>query len=203
MKPRSEIEIVELTLENFHSFASDIARIHASAYSHGHFTSTFGAAKLKEYNVFLLKNSDISLAAVENGRVVGFAISGTAVSRGVAAFTQENRGFLIGKLLTHPQFLVAKVYGKIKARISPAPASPARYRLLSIATDPMSQSKGVGAKILAALEERLKSNAVKCYGLSVRANNPRAVDFYRRNGFIEEREFLGSLYFRKDLNQPF
>jgi ribosomal protein S18 acetylase RimI-like enzyme len=70
---------------------------------------------------------------------------------------------------------------------------------LSIATDPSAQSRGVGAALLAALEQRLVARGVKRYGLSGRMDNPRAVDFYRRNGFTVEKEQLGSLYYAKDL----
>ncbi|WP_165899747.1 GNAT family N-acetyltransferase [Borborobacter arsenicus] len=169
-----------------------------SAYSHGHFTSTFNHEKLKEYNRLLLDNSDISLVAVEDGRVVGFMISGEAVSRGVKEFTRQNRLYLIYKLLLRPDFLAAKAFGKLKSMASQS-GPVTRYRLLSIATDASAQSTGVGRQILAALEDKLRERGLDSYGLSVRLDNPRAVQFYQRNGFMVEREQPGALYFRKDL----
>lgn len=191
--------ISEITGGNASSFAEDVARIHAAAYSHEHFSATFGFEKLKEYNLLLIENSDISLVALDEGRPVGFVISGTAVSRGVREFTRRNRPFLVRTLLSHPRFLFAKISGKLNGLFSSPAPSAAQYRLLSIATDPTAQSKGVGAALLAGLEQRLRERGVKRYGLSVRKGNPRAVEFYRRNGFAEEKEQTGSLYFTKEL----
>lgn len=194
-----QMEIAEVTTENVSLFAGEIARIHTLAYSAAHFSATFEQNKLEEYNILLLENSDLSLVALDDGKPVGFAISGMKVSRGVREFTRRNRLYLIGKLLSHPNFLFAKIYGKFNAVFFKHAPSTAAYRLLSIATDPSAQSRGVGAALLAALEQRLKERGVNRYGLSVRADNPRAVEFYRRNGFVAEKIQLGSLYFAKDL----
>ncbi|RUM98892.1 GNAT family N-acetyltransferase [Pseudaminobacter arsenicus] len=192
------MEIIQVTKENTALYLDGIAKVHMSAYSHGHFTSTFNHEKLKEYNRLLLDNSDISLVAVEDGRVVGFMISGEAVSRGVKEFTRQNRLYLIYKLLLRPDFLAAKAFGKLKSMASQS-GPVTRYRLLSIATDASAQSTGVGRQILAALEDKLRERGLDSYGLSVRLDNPRAVQFYQRNGFMVEREQPGALYFRKDL----
>jgi ribosomal protein S18 acetylase RimI-like enzyme len=193
------MEIADVTTESAPILVEGIARIHALAYSHAHFSASFAPRKLQEYNLLLLQNSDISLVALEEGKPIGFVISGTAVSRGVSQFTRENRMYLVGRLLSHPKFLFAKVYGKLSGAFQKPAPSTAPYRLLSIATDPSAQSRGVGAALLAALEQRLVARGVKRYGLSVRMDNPRAVDFYRRNGFTVEKEQLGSLYYAKDL----
>lgn len=192
--------VTEITGDNASSVAEDVARIHADAYSREHFSATFGFDKLREYNLLLIENSDISLVAMDGVHAVGFVISGTGVSRGVSEFTRRNRAFLIRTLLCHPVFLLDKISGKLKAVFSRPAPSAARYRLLSIATDPKAQSKGVGAALLAALEQRLRERGVPRYGLSVRKGNPRAVEFYRRNGFTQEKEQTGSLYFVKELN---
>lgn len=193
------MEIAEIAPENAPAFAEGIARIHAGAYSSAHFSATFDPEKLKQYNLLLVQNSDVSLVALEDGNPVGFVISGSAVSRGVRQFTRENRLYLVGRLLGQPQFLFEKVYGKLLNILSKPAPSTARYRLLSIATDPSAQSRGVGAALLSALEQRLVTRGIKRYGLSVRMDNPRAAEFYRRNGFVVEKEYLGSLYFGKDL----
>lgn len=193
------MEVIEVTKNNTSLYLDGVVKAHKSAYSHGHFTSTFNYEKLKEYNRFLLENSDISLVAVEGDRVVGFVISGEAVSRGVKEFTQRNRLYLIYKLLLRPDFLAAKLIGKLKSMTSQAGPAVTRYRLLSIATDASAQSTGVGRQMLTALEDKLRGRGLDSYGLSVRLDNPRAVQFYQRNGFVVEKEQPGALYFRKDL----
>jgi ribosomal protein S18 acetylase RimI-like enzyme len=199
MELNGQMDIMEVTAANAPAFAQDIARIHASAYSAAHFSATFGPEKLRQYNLLLLQNSDISLVALEDGKPVGFIISGPSVSRGVRQFTRENRMYLVGRLLRHPQFLWAKLHGKLSSILHKPVPSTAHYRLLSIATDPSTQSRGVGAALIGALETRLTARGVKRYGLSVRMDNPRAVEFYQRNGFAVEKEQLGSLYYAKDL----
>lgn len=193
------MEIEEITAEDAPLFIKDIAKIHALSYSGAHFSATFGEAKLEEYNSLLVRNSDLSLVALEGVTPVGFIISGTALSRGVQQFTRENRLFLVGRLLRHPRFLVAKIYGKLSSAFRKNGPPTVHYRLLSIATSPSAQSKGIGTALLVALEERLAARGVKRYGLSVRIDNPRAVEFYRRNGFVVEKEQLGSLYFTKEI----
>ncbi|MXP40264.1 GNAT family N-acetyltransferase [Altererythrobacter soli] len=193
------MEIVEITSGNVASYSAEVAKIHADAYSDGHFTSTFGLRKLAEYNRLLIENSDISLVAVEGNRVLGFLISGEAVSRGVSQFIRSHRGFLVTRLLAHPYFLLDKIRAKLKSAFAPPPTPVAKYRLLSIASAPSAQSRGVGAKLLAALEGRLRQRGIANYGLSVRAANTRAVTFYQSNGFVCEKEDSGSLYFRKSL----
>lgn len=193
------MDITDVTAENASALARDIARIHASAYSAAHFSATFRPEKLERYNLLLLQNSDISLVAQEGGKPVGFIISGPSVSRGVRQFTRENRMYLVGRLLRHPQFLWAKVHGKLNGMLHKPVPSTAPYRLLSIATDPAAQSRGVGAALIGALEQRLRASGVKRYGLSVRMDNPRAAEFYRRNGFVVEKEQLGSFYYVKNL----
>lgn len=166
------METIEINSANAAQYAKDLGRIHAKAYSSDHFSAMFNPEKLAEYNLLLLQNSDISLVAVRDNTVLGFLISGTAVSRGVREFTRENRAYLVGVLLSHPKFMLAKIAGKLNSIASKQAPSKASYRLLSVAVDPSTQSKGVGAALLNALEQRLKIRNVQQYGLSVRKEKP-------------------------------
>ena len=195
------VAVVAIGQEAISRAARQAAEIHLAAYSHGHFTSTFGLPKLTEYNAGLISHSDICLGALEGEKMLGFLISGENVSRGVAEFVRNNRWFLIRKLLSHPQFLFEKISFSVRARLVRTKPSKATYRLLSIAIDPRAQSSGIGGMLLAVLEEHLRARGVKRYGLSVLSKNPRAIAFYRRNGFELEKIELGSAYFSKDL-QP-
>jgi ribosomal protein S18 acetylase RimI-like enzyme len=182
-------------------FADAIGQIHKSAYSKRHFTSTFSRKKLAEYNEGLIANSDISLVAQLHDRTVGFAIAGRHVSKGVKEFTQQNRAYLIGRLVRHPRFMVAKVIAFLRSKMSKPTPSSAKSRLLSIATDPVVQSRGVGAKLLEELENLLRESGEGSYGLSVRKNNDRAVAFYVAHGFVVEKAYLGSIYLSKNIRR--
>jgi len=193
------VAVVAIGQEDIQRAARQAAEIHLAAYSHGHFTSTFGLPKLAEYNAGLISHSDICLGALDGEKMLGFLIAGESVSRGVAEFVRNNRWFLIGKLVSHPQFLVEKVSFTMRARLARTKPSKATYRLLSIAIDPGAQSSGIGGMLVAALEERLRAKGLRRYGLSVLSKNARAIAFYSRHGFELEKVELGSAYFRKDL----
>jgi ribosomal protein S18 acetylase RimI-like enzyme len=193
------IEIVNSN--NIKQRVEQIAKIHSVAYSSDHFTSGFHLAKLVEYNQRLVEASDLSVLAVKNNEVVGFIIAGERVSFGVSRFTDENRGWLMLQLLKRPSILISKILGLIKTRIYPNQPSQANFRLLSIATKPGSQSKGIGGEMLHFLEQELLCRGVSCYGLSVKNKNLRAIHFYERHGFVKEKEYLGSSYYFKNLEK--
>ncbi len=192
------VEIVNS--HNIKNRLEQIAKIHFSAYSSDHFTSGFGFDKLIEYNFRLIEASDLSVVAVDNNVVLGFIIAGEKVSAGVSKFTQENRGWLMLQLIRRPSILLTKIMGIIKTKIYTSQPSKAKFRLLSIATKPGSQSKGVGKEMLHFLEQELLRRGIGCYGLSVKNKNQGAIQFYERHGFVKEKEYLGSLYYFKQLS---
>lgn len=193
------MKIVQINAEQAPALAPQIAAIHAASYSRDHFTATFGAEKLAEYNRLLIANSDVSIAALDGETVLGYIISGTSVGKGVSAFIGQNRAFLIGRFLANPRFIIEKLTWSVRNRISPQKPSLATYRLLSIATASGAQSSGVGRRLLGELERILKARNIHCYGLSVLTKNVRAIAFYKKNGFLLEKESNGSSYFTKDL----
>lgn len=174
-----------------------VAQIHRGAYSGGHFTSTFDLSHLVEYNRLMISHSEVSMVVIEDQCVLGYLIAGENVSNGVSEFISANRLYLIGRFLRHPQFLIAKIYWKLLTTLTKTRKSAATFRLLSIATAPAAQSHGVGARLLSELEGRLKDRGVKMYGLSVLTRNTRAVEFYKRHGFLLDLEQLDSTYFYK------
>jgi ribosomal protein S18 acetylase RimI-like enzyme len=189
-----------MTPNNLENRKEQIAKIHLLAYSREHFTSSFNLNKLIEYNQKLVDASDLSLLAIENGEVVGFIIAGKKVSVGVSNFTNENRGWLMWQLIKRPNILFDKIVGMINIRLKPAQPSQAKFRLLSIAIKPGAQGKGCGAEMLNFFERELLSRGVNCYGLSVKNKNSGAIRFYERNGFLKEKEYLGSSYYVKNLD---
>ena len=182
---------------------NDIAMIHKLAYHGDHFSSRFSVSRLEEYYANLIVNSDLSLVAIdEDGLCAGFVIAGYGVSQGVRKFTRDNKAYLATLLLLNPSILLAKVQSWVRSLIGKSEPSFAKFRLLSISVNPVSQSSGVGSAMLDFFEERLREMNVKCYGLSVKGDNTGAIKFYRRNGFIQEKEYLGSRYFYKEVPQP-
>lgn len=188
---------IKLFEKSDNAIISQISEIHASAYSVGHFTAGFSLAKLAEYNARLIETSDIAIIALDGDGVLGFIISGFAVSAGVRKFTADNRLWLAIQLLKRPSILLNKIVGLVQSKLNPTKPSDAKFRLLSIATLPGSQSKGVGAAMLKFLEQELLSRGVDLYGLSVKDSNIAAIRFYERHGFVKEKSYLGSSYYFK------
>lgn len=175
-----------------------IATIHKEAYGRGHFTSAFRPDKLREYYGCLIDRSDYVVIASVDGTPAGFLIAGKNIHLGVAAFVGANRGYLAAVLLAHPRFLVEKVASRLTGGTQNYQGT-ASYRLLSIATRPRFQSKRVGEALIEALETELLAQGIDTYGLSVRKENSGAIRFYRRLGFVLERETKSSAYYTKSL----
>lgn len=194
------MQIEVITQDKQLTHLSSIAAIHKNAYHNDHFTSTFSMRKLEEYYRFLIENSDLPLIAVnDQGDCVGFIISGTTISKGVQEFIRVNRAYLIGVMFRNPTFLIQKIYFKAYTLFKKSRPSSAKFRLLSISVNPEFQSTGVGGLMLKFFESRLANMNIDSYGLSVRSNNIRAVQFYINNGFVKEKEYLSTTYFYRDI----
>ncbi|HIJ97763.1 TPA: GNAT family N-acetyltransferase, partial [archaeon] len=63
--------------------------------------------------------------------------------------------------------------------------------------------KGIGTRLLKKMESDLKKKKVPQVGLFASTENPEAVDFYLRNGYVEVKKFgsvMGRyIYMRKKL----
>jgi ribosomal protein S18 acetylase RimI-like enzyme len=174
-----------------------IAKIHLDSYSSNHFTSGFSLDKLAEYYLCLIDASDLSFIATEDNEVLGFVISGTDLADGVKNFIDENRFWLLLQLLKRPQILCEKLFDVVRGKFHFSKPSEAKYRLLSIATASNVRSLGVGSAMLKFLERELIAKNINIYGLSVKYLNISAIRFYERNGFLIERNYLGSSYYIK------
>ena len=85
-------------------------------------------------------------------------------------------------------------------------SSPALARLYSIAVDPANAGHGVGPRLLRSCEEVARVHGRAQIRLEVHEQNPRAIAFYRREGYAEFGRHVGyykdlgdALRFRKEL----
>jgi ribosomal protein S18 acetylase RimI-like enzyme len=196
------MEIIKLTSENFPQHARQIAAIHAGAYSTEHLTAHFPADLLKRYYSCLVNESDLSLLCLDDaGREAGFIIAGSTLSAGISKFIRTDRLRFFAVLLKNPIFLWQKIRALLRAKVSKQKPSLASFRLLSISVRSDCQSSGYGKAMLECFEGELMKLGILRYGLSVRSSNKRAISFYERNGFHFEKEFLGSTYFYRNINE--
>ncbi len=183
------MKIIEVGSKLDERLLNGMVEIHSNAYDDNHFTSLFSKDELIEYYSSLVSNSSLTLVAVEkDSRVLGFAISGENVSRGVNEFVNRNKVKLIIKLLKSPSFFLQKLKAVLKSKLTEDLILKAKFRLLSIAVDGKCQSSGIGAKLLSEIESKLLERNVDIYGLSVRTKNIKAINFYVRNGFEFEEK---------------
>ncbi|MEH6799077.1 MAG: N-acetyltransferase [Halopseudomonas sabulinigri] len=189
---------MEINDTNINEFLVGIAEIHYGAYSTSHFTSNFDSLMLKRYYTCLIENSDLSLVSVTDNEIDGFIVAGYNVGRGVAQFVKSYRLSVIRVFLSNPKFLAEKFLSFIsKLKASNESTELSKFRLMSIAVNPKTQSKGVGSQMLLSFESILQMRGIKSYGLSVRKKNARAVGFYIRNDFSVQKETKDSIYFSK------
>ena len=141
---------------------------------------------------YLIKEADLCVIAIRkkktnrNEPVIGFIISGNNVSKGVSNFISDNRLYLLTILLRHPQFIYEMALNKLNSILNRYPKTTSQYRLASMGVLKEMQSIGIGKKMLVYFESIIAERVYKLYGLSVRKNNLRAIDFYLNNGFNKE-----------------
>lgn len=73
------------------------------------------------------------------------------------------------------------------------------YYLSNIAIFPPYQGKGLGGRLLCAVEEDAMAAGDTCVLLDVERKNVRALEFYRKNGYRPFQEFRTFVRMRKDL----
>lgn len=172
---------------------SQIVDIHMNAFE-GFFLTTLGRSFLSfYYNAFINSKDGIVLCAVLNNGVCGFA-----------AATKQCKGFnsniiktnfmrfvllTIKLLFVKPSALIrlAKNLSK-KSDIIDDPEDYAELYSIGVAAN--AQGKGVGKKLLASIEEKMKSEGVEKISLTTDYyNNDSAIAFYRTMGYQTLYEF--------------
>lgn len=195
--------IALLNEENLSGYLDGIAQAHFGAYSKKHFTSCFNKKMLASYYKFLICNSDVSIVHLDDtGKVDGFVVAGESVGKGVSQFIATHRLYVISVLLFNPAFLFEKVRFYLASKLKKTDSAPAlaKFRLMSIAVSSGKQSRGVGVEMLNYFENVLRGRGIYAYGLSVRKENERAINFYVRNGFAVEKETSDSVYYFKGIS---
>ena len=67
-----------------------------------------------------------------------------------------------------------------------------------LAVDPAWRQRGLGAQLVAWLEQPARVAGIERVRVEARADNPRAIDFYRRHGFREFETIAG--YYRGEID---
>ncbi len=192
-------EINISVLEDSNDDLIQLSKLHKKLFDKEHFTSNFDENLLKIYFQMLLRKSDFSYKAVMNEKIIGYLIAGYHLDDVLKQFSKKYSFKILIILLKNPHFLLEKISDLIRKFIFKVQKSKAEMRLFLIASEHNEEIKGIGRKLITTFENDLHSKGISQYGLSVRKNNSKAIEFYRKLGFIEEFRTNKSIYFVKEI----
>ena len=171
-----------------------IVKIHSDAFK-DFFLTSLGPDFLRFYYIcFVNSNETVTMCAVEDGKILGFAAS-TKVCKGfnsrLIKSNLVNFGMLSIKLLfTSPQSLI-RLFKNLTKKSETVEDNENYAELYSIAISQDAQSKGVGKQLLTASEKIMKDEGVERVSLTTDYyNNEAAVGFYLSMGYETLYEFM-------------
>lgn len=183
------INIRKAQLEDITSIIS----IHKEIFDKDHFTSHFPDNILVKYFYKLIsKNTFNYVAYNQDKELLGYIISGYQTTEAIKEFIRENRVAILWIMLTHPKFLIEKIYFSIFVHSG----KHNNLRLLFIGVKP---HQHIGQQLISYYESEILKEGINYYGLSVRKENKRARDFYEKAGFIIENSNFNSISYIKKL----
>jgi ribosomal protein S18 acetylase RimI-like enzyme len=176
-----------------------IARLHRAQFA-DHLLGCLPEPLLIEFYRALSVDTIFLIAEID-GSIGGFVLGGEEVvlHRNRRVFMRSNRWRIIGAVIVHPSLWQhvwkrAVALGRTFGSANRFP-SAASMRLLSIAVSEVSKGRGVAETLIQAFEASLVADVH--YGLSVHADNMRAIGFYQKCGFVEEGRREGSVFYLK------
>jgi ribosomal protein S18 acetylase RimI-like enzyme len=179
-----------------------ISEIHKSAFDETHFTSHLPKNLLIKFYKKLFEMNPYSFLyeAEEPKKLGGFIIAGYKTQAAIDAFVKENSFEIFKIFLRKPKLLKPKIESLITRIIKKKTfSSGSSLRLLSIAVAPEFQNQKIGKQLIGFLEGELVKNNIRQYGLSVKKDNIKAINFYNRNGYEIENTIDDGIYYLKKI----
>ncbi|WP_286259770.1 GNAT family N-acetyltransferase [Pseudoalteromonas apostichopi] len=169
-----------------------IAEIHKLNYPDDHLTSHFTLPLLCDYYSNIAELSDYSIVAYYGNEIVGFAFLGRTFESVLPRLVKNNKNKIFNFALQKPAIVFKFFLNKAFSGVYHLD-SASNIRLISITSDRKYSKLRIGTTIVAKLEE-LQAQYKLDVGLSVRASNIKAVNFYIKNGYILEGFSKGKLF---------
>lgn len=143
------------------------------------------------YASYVEDDNSFLLAAVEDGRAVGFAAC-TMNASGLYRFMIKRHFFPMLGCCAAAFFkkpgLVIKRIGRFMKKETKASGEPA-LRLSSIGVLPAFQSRGIGTALIKEIKSRTDFDRYYISLDTDAVGNEKATGFYENNGFVRRREF--------------
>ena len=171
-----------------------ISDIHLEAFE-GFFLSELGSEFLSTYyNTVRENDRGVLLGCFEDNKLLGFCAA-TSLSEGFNKYLVKSNFFSFSKigfflLFTRPRALLRLLKNFTKS--DPSVSDNGQYaELLSIGVSPIAQGKGVGKKLLIALEESLNDRNVSQLSLTTDFyDNEKTLNFYKGLGYETMYDFV-------------
>lgn len=174
------------------SLINDIVTIHLDTFT-GFFLTFMGRGFLNlMYRSYVEYKDSGILVALESGKPIGF-LSYSGDLHGLYIYMIKKRlipfaWYSFGAFLRRPAVFMRLV----RAFLKPAESKREEeyVELASIGVTPDMKSKGVGTKLIDSLKAQVDFNRYTYITLETDAvNNDSANNFYKKNGFVVDREF--------------
>ena len=176
--------------------SKEISKIHSVALS-GDFLPSFGLPFLKAfYEGIIGKPGVYGFGLVKSGKIRGFVVGTKDSNKFFSSALQSNfiklSFLLILQLIKKPRLLK----NVLETFLYPKKDTGPKAELIVIAVDRNYQRKGLGKKLVRALEGAFKSDGIRRYKLTVHADK-KAVGFYKHLKYSRVSNFnlYGKMWF--------
>jgi ribosomal protein S18 acetylase RimI-like enzyme len=170
---------------------AQVARLHYESLSYRSFLSLFGEGFLQKIYEYLLKDRlGFLILAVEENNVVGFILASLDSSKITRVIYKRIYALLprmIGAIIRHPGRLINIIETFFYSSREGTDVKP---ELLVIAVAESRRSSGIGAQLVAKLEETLIKQGCRMYKVTVHSEMKRTVKFYERLQMQLIKEFM-------------
>ena len=186
---------------------AEVASLHRQIFS-DYFLTHMGQRFLERYyKEFVDQSENYGFVAVNEDVLLGFVVGMSDSERFYSRFYRRNFALLvpislwrlavdpyvrrhIWSRMSHGRRALRSLFGRARGQDSPiesASQSRALARLLSVGVRPECRGQGVADALVGRFCEHLQEDGFEIVGLSVRSNNNRAISFYKKNGWQQER----------------
>ena len=164
-----------------------ISVLHKKIFDKSYFSVHYPLKLLNKYFESLLSANKYNyIVEDDNNEPIGFVIGGYRTQSAVDDFMKKNSRGVLFCMIKYPKFIFIGIGKLIRKFYSKKIKSKAELRLFLIGVNPETNKKGAGSLLISAFEGALIKDNIDLYGLYVRRDNPNAIRFYERKGFVYE-----------------
>ncbi|GEM_PF-1141377 len=193
----------------------EIAEIHKLAFSES-FLTALGVEAIKRYYLYQsINNTKVySLVAVLEKKIIGFCFGGV-YRNSLGGYLKRNffylclllifKPFIIFKKGFFPTIKIALIsmmfphYLKTSNDLQASEIEEKAFTILSICVLPQFKGLGVAQAMMLKSEEKARELGFDMMRLTVHKDNLRAINFYKRLGYVEYKDEYGSIGMVKKL----